>query len=62
MPGEISGQDLWLSPPLASPHLRDALKQHRKFGQLSPDIKTHILTQTINLLKIREIREGTAML
>jgi hypothetical protein len=41
---------------LASPHLRDALKQHSKFAQLPPDIRTHILTQNINLPKIAPYR------
>lgn len=41
---------------IATPHLRDALKQHTKFGQLPPDIKTHILTQNINLPKIAPYR------
>jgi hypothetical protein len=41
---------------LASPHLRDALKQHSKFAQLPPDIRTHILTQNINLPKIASYR------
>jgi hypothetical protein len=46
---------------LASPHLRDALKQHSKFGQLPPDIKTHILTQNINLPKIAPYRNLLGM-
>ncbi|MBR1155197.1 hypothetical protein [Bradyrhizobium sp. JYMT SZCCT0428] len=41
---------------LASSHLRDALKTHRNFAQLPPDIKTHILTQDINLAKIAPYR------
>jgi hypothetical protein len=41
---------------LASPHLRDALRQHSKFGQLPPDIKTHILTQNIDLTKVAPYR------
>lgn len=41
---------------LATSHLRDALKTHRNFAQLPPDIKTHILTQNINLAKIAAYR------
>jgi hypothetical protein len=41
---------------LASSHLRDALKSHRNFPQLPPDIKTHILTQNINLNKLAPYR------
>jgi hypothetical protein len=41
---------------LASSHLRDALKAHRNFAQLPPDIRTHILTQNINLPKIAPYR------
>jgi hypothetical protein len=41
---------------LANSHLRDALKAHSRFGQLPPDIKTHILTQNINLPKIAPYR------
>lgn len=37
---------------LASSHLRDALKTHRNFTQLPPEIRTHILTQNINLTKV----------
>jgi hypothetical protein len=46
---------------LATPHLRDALKQHSKFGQLPPDIKTHILTQNIDLPKIAPYRNLLGM-
>ncbi|MBR0779553.1 hypothetical protein JQ625_32435 [Bradyrhizobium diazoefficiens] len=46
---------------LASPHLRDALSKHSKFGQLPPDIKTHILTQNINLPKIAPYRSLLGM-
>jgi hypothetical protein len=41
---------------LASSHLRDALKQHSKFPQLPPDIKSHILTQNISLPRIAPYR------
>jgi hypothetical protein len=41
---------------MATPSLRDALKLHTKFGQLPPDIKTHILTQNISLPKIAPYR------
>ena len=41
---------------LASSHLRDALKSQRNFGQLPPEIRTHILTQNINLPKIAPFR------
>ena len=41
---------------LASSHLRDALKSHRNFAQLPPDIRTHILTQNINLTKVAPYR------
>jgi hypothetical protein len=46
---------------LASPHLRDALSKHSKFGQLPPDIKSHILTQNINLPKIAPYRSLLGM-
>ena len=41
---------------LASSHLRDALKGHRNFPQLPPDVRTHILTQNINLTKVAPYR------
>ena len=41
---------------LASSHLRDALKSHRNFPKLPPDIQTHILTQNINLAKVAPYR------
>jgi hypothetical protein len=41
---------------LASSHLRDALKSHRNFAQLPPEIRTHILTQNINLTKVAPFR------
>jgi hypothetical protein len=41
---------------LASSHLRDALKSHRNFPQLPPDIRAHILTQNINLAKVAPFR------
>ena len=41
---------------LASSHLRDALKSHRNFPQLPPDIRNHILTQNINLAKLAPYR------
>ena len=41
---------------LATGHLRDALKVHRNFSRLPPDIRTHILTQNINLPKIAPYR------
>jgi hypothetical protein len=46
---------------VATPYLRDALKLHTKFGQLPPDIKTHILTQNINLPKIAPYRSLLGM-
>jgi hypothetical protein len=41
---------------LASSHLRDALKTHKNFPQLPPDIRNHILTQNINLAKVAPFR------
>jgi hypothetical protein len=41
---------------LASSHLRDALKSHRNFPQLPADVRTHILTQNINLTKVAPYR------
>ena len=41
---------------LASSHLRDALKTHKNFPQLPPEIRTHILTQNINLTKVAPYR------
>jgi hypothetical protein len=41
---------------LASSHLRDALKSHRNFAQLPPEIRSHILTQNINLTKVAPFR------
>ena len=41
---------------LASSHLRDALKSHRNFSQLPPEIKTQILTQNIDLRKLAPYR------
>lgn len=41
---------------LANSHLRDALKTHRNFPRLPPDIRNHILTQSINLPKIAPFR------
>lgn len=46
---------------LASPHLRDALTKHSKFAQLPPAIKTHILTQNIDLPKIAPYRNLLGM-
>ena len=46
---------------LATSHLRDALKSHRNFAQLPPDIRTHILTQNINLPKIAPYRNLLGM-
>jgi hypothetical protein len=46
---------------LASSHLRDALKQHSKFGQLPPDIRTHILTQNIDLCRVAPYRNMLGM-
>jgi hypothetical protein len=46
---------------LASSHLRDALKQHSKFGQLPPDIRTHILTQNIDLCRVAPYRSMLGM-
>jgi hypothetical protein len=41
---------------LASSHLRDALKVHRNFPRLPPDLRTHILTQNISLPKLAPYR------
>lgn len=41
---------------IASSRLRDALKEHKNFARLPPDIRTHILTQNINLAKIAPYR------
>ena len=41
---------------LASSYLRDALKSHRNFAQLPPEIRAHILGQNINLAKIAPYR------
>jgi hypothetical protein len=41
---------------LANSHLRDALKSHRNFPQLPPEIRNHILTQNINLTKVAPFR------
>lgn len=41
---------------LASGYLRDALKSHKNFAQLPPDIRAHILSQNINLAKIAPYR------
>jgi hypothetical protein len=41
---------------LASSRLRDALKEHKNFARLPPDIRTHILTQNINLAKVAPYR------
>lgn len=41
---------------VASEQLRDAFKAHRNFKKLPPDIRTHILTQNINLPKIAPYR------
>lgn len=41
---------------LATPHLREALAKHSKFGQLPADIRTHIMTQNIDLPKIAPYR------
>jgi hypothetical protein len=46
---------------LASPHLRDALTKHSKFAQLPADIRTHILTQNIDLPKIAPYRSLLGM-
>jgi hypothetical protein len=46
---------------LATPHLRDALTKHSKFGQLPADIRTHILTQNIDLPKIAPYRSLLGM-
>lgn len=40
----------------ATPYLRDALRQHSKFAQLPPDIKTQILTQNIDLPRLAPYR------
>jgi len=41
---------------MANSHLRDAFKAHRNFGQLPPELRTHILTQNINLTKVAPYR------
>ena len=41
---------------LASSHLRDALKVHRNFPRLPPDLRTHILTQNISLPRLAPYR------
>jgi hypothetical protein len=41
---------------LASSYLRDALKSHKNFAQLPPEIRAHILTQNINLTKVAPYR------
>jgi hypothetical protein len=41
---------------LASGHLREALKAHRNFPRLPPDLRTHILTQNISLPKLAPYR------
>lgn len=46
---------------LATPHLRDALAKHSKFGQLPGDIRNHILTQNIDLPKIAPYRSLLGM-
>ena len=40
----------------ASGHLREALKAHRNFARLPPDLRTHILTQNISLPKLAPYR------
>ena len=44
------------STVIASSRLRDALKEHKNFARLPPDIRTHILTQNINLAKVAPYR------
>jgi hypothetical protein len=41
---------------LASSHLRDALKAHRNFPRLPPELRTHILTQNISLPRLAPYR------
>jgi hypothetical protein len=41
---------------LVSSHPREALKAHRNFGQLPPDIRTHFLTKNISLPKLAPYR------
>lgn len=41
---------------LASGHLREALKAHRNFPRLPPELRTHILTQNISLPKLAPYR------
>ncbi|WP_426425241.1 hypothetical protein [Bradyrhizobium genosp. A] len=41
---------------MATPYLRDALRQHSRFAQLPPDIKTQILTQNIDLPRLAPYR------
>lgn len=52
--GHINGAGIVDS--VASEQLREAFKGHRNFNKLPPDIKTHILTQNINLPKIAPYR------
>lgn len=40
----------------ASSHLREALKVHRNFPRLPPELRTHILTQNISLPKLAPYR------
>lgn len=40
----------------ATPYLRDALRQHSKFAQLPPDVKTQVLTQNIDLPRLAPYR------
>ena len=46
---------------LASRHLREALKAHRNFPRLPPDLRTHILTQNISLPKLAPYRSLLGM-
>ncbi|MGY4598053.1 hypothetical protein ACVWXL_005799 [Bradyrhizobium sp. GM22.5] len=41
---------------LATPYLREALRQHSRFAQLPPEIKTQILTQNIDLPRLAPYR------
>jgi hypothetical protein len=41
---------------VASGHLREALKAHRNFPRLPPELRTHILTQNISLPRLAPYR------
>lgn len=52
--GHINGAGI--ADSVASEQLREAFKVHRNFNKLPPDLRTHILTQNINLPKIAPYR------